>query len=278
MKKVLAALDTSPAARPVLETALRVGQLVGASVEAVHVHDRTLETLETLTSRARVPLRVVSGPVERALLEAVEAPEVVAAVLGVRSTAGGRHPAGRTALAVLKKAPKPIVVVPPEAVGVSPGPLRRLLVPLEGTEASSLPIAELLQGLVVTGVELVVLHVWTSATAPRMLDRPVRDQLMLGREFLARYAPGKAASLETRTGSAGGRIIEVCAESDADLIVLSWSQDIEVGHAAVIREVLTRSEVPVLLLPVPSPRRAEDPSGLIDIRTSPAPASRARTT
>ena len=35
-----------------------------------------------------------------------------------------------------------------------------------------------------------------------------------------------------------------------DLVVLSWAQDSSPGHAAVIRDVLGVSKVPVLLLPI----------------------------
>jgi len=136
MRTVLAALDAS-AARPVLETALGIAQLTGASVEGVHVRNESTETPEALAAREGVAFRLLDGPVEEALLRAVGDAAVIAAVLGVRGTPAGRRPAGRTALHIIERADKPVVVVPPEAFGVSPRPLRRLLVPLEGTDASS---------------------------------------------------------------------------------------------------------------------------------------------
>jgi hypothetical protein len=142
-----------------------------------------------------------------------------------------------------------IIVVPPEAVGVSPRPFHRLLVPLEGSEQSARPVAESLYPLISGDVELVVLHVFTPATVPRTLDRPGRDLSLWGDEFLARFCP-EAATLELRSGAVGGHVDEVCIDSRADLIVLSWSQDSSPGHAAVIRDVLARSTIPILLLPV----------------------------
>jgi nucleotide-binding universal stress UspA family protein len=249
MRRVVAALDASAAARPVMETALGIGQLMGAEVEALHVGlDRT-ETLEALAATNGVPLRFVRGPVGRAVLDAVAARHVVAAVVGARSTPGGRRPTGRTALRVVEQANKPTVVVPPDAVGISPRPFRRLLLPLEGSEESSRPVLEGLWPLVVDEVELVVLHVFTSATVPRVLDRPGRDLDLLGGEFLARYCP-PATRIEWRTGPVSTRVGEVCGEQGADLIVLSWLQDSSAGHAAVVRDVLGSSTVPVLLLPV----------------------------
>jgi nucleotide-binding universal stress UspA family protein len=246
---VLAALDSSAAARPVLETALGLAELTGANVEAIHVRDGPVDTPEALTNRDEVPLHVLHGPVHTSLLAAVSDHAAILAVFGARATPGGRRPVGRTALRVLEHTKKPIVVVPPEAVGISPRPFRRLLLPLEGSDQSSRPIAESLIPLIVTDIEVVVLHVFTKDTVPCVLDRPERDLSLWGDEFLARFCPG-ATRIELRSGSVGDRVAEMCRDREVDLIVLSWSQDSSPGHAAVIRDVLARSHVPVLLLPV----------------------------
>ena len=104
MRTVLAALDASPAARPVLETALGIGQLTSADVEAVHVGDGSVETPATLAARCDVPYRLFDGAVEASLLGAVDDPAVIVAVLGARGTPAGRRPAGRTALHVMERA------------------------------------------------------------------------------------------------------------------------------------------------------------------------------
>ena len=80
------------------------------------------------------------------------------------------------------------------------GPFHRLLVPLEGGEQSSAPIVDTLCPLIVADVELVVLHVFTAATIPPVMDRPNRDLAMWGSEFLARNCPN-APRIELRTGS-----------------------------------------------------------------------------
>jgi Universal stress protein family len=249
MKVVLAALDGGPAARPVLEAALGIGQLTAATVEAVHVREDSADTPEGLTAHAGVPLRLAKPPVTESLLAAVSQPEVAVAVFGARAIPGGRRPVGHTALHVLERAEKPIVVVPPEAVGVSPRPFRRLLVPLEGSEESSRPVGESLRPLIASPIELIVLHVFTAATVPRTLDRPARDLSLWADEFLARFCP-TADRIELRTGPVGGRVADVCASEDIDLVVLSWSRDVSTGHAAVIRDVLGDATIPVLLLPV----------------------------
>ena len=98
-------------------------------------------------------------------------------------------------------------------------PFHRLLVPLEGSEHSSGPIVDTLCPLIVADVELVVLHVFTAATIPPVMDRPNRDLAMWGSEFLARHCPN-ASRIELRTGSIASRVNDVCREEHADLIVL----------------------------------------------------------
>ena len=249
MRTVIAALDASPAARPVLETAQRTATITGTTVEAIHVREDAGETPRLLAERAEVPIRLIDGPVESALVTAVAEPSVALAVVGARATPSGRRPVGRTALHLLEAVDKPIVVVPPETVGRVSRPLRRLLIPLEGNDESSRPVAVYLGDLLTGEVELVVLHVFTPTTVPGALDRSRRDLSLWGDEFLARYCPG-ATSLELRTGSVGDGVAEVRDAHDVDMVVLSWSQDSTPGHAAVVRDVLARSTVPVLLLPV----------------------------
>jgi nucleotide-binding universal stress UspA family protein len=250
VRTVLAAVDGSPAARPVLEAALALGAMLGTAVEAIHVQDDSGQILDLVTARSDVQLREVEGPVDAVLLRALAEPNVVAGVLGARRTPGGRRPVGQTALRILEQTGTPVVVVPPDAVGVSPRAFHRLLVPLEGDEQSARVVAEGLGPLDLEAVELVALHVFTAATVPAVLDHPGRDLEMWGDEFIARFCPD-AERVDLRTGAVSGRILEACSEAAADLIVLSWSQIASPGHAAVVLDVLGRSAVPVLLLPAP---------------------------
>lgn len=275
MTTVLAALDTSAAARAVLEVAIGIGELTGATVEAIHITDGPSDTPEWLAAHNEIPLRLLEGPVEPTLLHAMEDDAVIAAVVGARSTPGGRRPTGRTAMHILERASKPIIVVPPD-VPSQAKKCRHLLVPLEGDDESSRPVLERLRPLLAAEIELVVLHVFTSATVPRMLDRPARDLSIWGDEFVARFCPG-ATRVELRTGPIGARVAEVSAEAGSDLVVLSWSRDSSPGHAKVIRDVLGSSTIPVLLLPVDRATSggARDPIAAPGALTGPAPAGHA---
>ena len=71
---------------------------------------------------------------------------------------------------------------------------RGLLVPLEGTDTTSRSVIEKVRPLIADEVEVVVLHVFTEATLPSMLDRPEYGREILGEEFLAATFPTPPAS------------------------------------------------------------------------------------
>jgi nucleotide-binding universal stress UspA family protein len=241
---VLAALDPGEGARVVLDTAVQFGRLTGADVEAVSVGSAPPAMADALATSGGVPFRLLDGPVVASLLAALGAPDVIAAVIGARARPGGRRPVGQTAHEILQSARKPVVVVPLE-VSAS-GAFERLLIPLEGTEESSRAVLDRLCPLLVTTVELVVLHAFTEATLPTMLDRPAYALDILAKEFLTRHCP-YSTRVEFCAGPVAQRVVEMSREHD--LVVLSWSQVSSPGRAQTVREVLDASTVPVLLLP-----------------------------
>lgn len=245
MRVLLAAVDDSTAARGVLATAVGLAALMGAEVEALHV-DPGGETARLAAEAAGVPYRVVAGPVEDAIIAALAEPRAVGVVVGARGRRAGRRPVGTTARRLIQRAAKPVAVVPPDYTGA--GPPKRLLVPLDGAAATSAGVGEVVRGL--SGVELVVLHVFDAATTPRFLDRPAEDIELLGREFLACHCPGLEARFAARVGPVGEVIVEEVDAEAAELVVLGWSQVFGDERAAVVREVLGRARVPVLLVPL----------------------------
>jgi nucleotide-binding universal stress UspA family protein len=69
---------------------------------------------------------------------------------------------------------------------------------------------------------------------------------------VARYCPwgiGKV-TVELRVGRPAEEILAVAEETEAQLIAIGWSQEIDWGRAPVVREVLERGRTPVLLVPV----------------------------
>jgi nucleotide-binding universal stress UspA family protein len=262
---VLAALDSSPAARAVLETAIAVADVFGGRVDAMHVDDGSDPAVPALLStRYDVPLRTVgvdvarrgdatdvADAIEGALARAVAEPDVTFVVVGARALPGTGRRVGHLARAVATASRVPVVVVPPDAVG----PVRRgrgvhrAVVPLEIAARPPDAVLDCVARLRGCGIDVVAVHVY-AADRPPVADHPVRDLALLGDEFLARSLPGALADIDLRAGPVGSEILDAVAEVHGDLIVLSWSQDVSPGRAAVVRDVVRYATVPVMLLPV----------------------------
>jgi nucleotide-binding universal stress UspA family protein len=250
MSKVIAALDNSLAANPVLMTALALGRVLDARVEAVHVRVNGDRVARSAAGAAQVPLRTTSGLVVERLIEIGQASDVVALVVGARGSPLGQRPLGGTALAVATSLPKPLVVVPPEIRW--PGQLRRVLVPLEGRATEShtpRAIVSLAQG---EELDVVVLHVLEEDSLPLFTDQPQHEHAARVEEFLRRYCPWgiDKVRLEVRVGRCEELVPVMADEMDVDIIALGWSQELEPGRAPVVRAALARGGTPLMLVPV----------------------------
>lgn len=250
MRRVIAALDNGPAARAVLATAGNLAQLFDAEVEALHVGDDGDKIASDAAASAGLRLQRVAGPTVPALVDAAASDDVAALVVGTRRLPVGGRPVGATALDVITSLLKPVVVVPPDAVRRSA--LRRVLVPLEGTTATSLAPKGIIEVAHDAELEVVLVHVHDAATLPSFTDQPQHQARAWADEFVARYCPwgiGKV-NVELRVGRPEEEILAAAEEIDAHLIALAWSQEIDWGHAPVVRALLERGRIPVLLVPV----------------------------
>jgi nucleotide-binding universal stress UspA family protein len=250
MRKVIAALDNSLAARAVLATAGNLAQLFDATVEALHVGEDGDRIARDAAAAAGLQLHRVGGPTVPALVDAAAADDVAALVVGTRRLPIGGRPVGTTALDVITSLLKPVAVVPPDAVPRSA--LRRVLVPLEGTTATSLAPKGIIELAHDTDLEIVVVHVHDAAKLPSFTDQPQHQVRAWAVEFVARFCPwgiGKV-SVELRVGRPAAEILAAAEEMDVELVALGWSQEIDWGRAPVVRELLERGRIPVLLVPV----------------------------
>jgi nucleotide-binding universal stress UspA family protein len=248
--KVIAALDNSLAAQPVLATALAFAKMLGADVEAVHVPTDHARVARSVARAAGLELRLLPGPVVERLSEVAEDEQVAGLVLGARGTPAGRRPLGGTALALATSISKPVVVVPPDARPRDE--LRRVLVPVEGTRSAALTPRAIIRLAAQEELDVVVLHVREEDALPAFTDQPQHEQRAWDAEFLRRYCPwgiGRVR-LELRLGRAEDVVPLVAAEEDVDVIALAWAQELAEGRAAVVRSALMRGGRPVLLVPV----------------------------
>ncbi len=250
MEKVIAALDNSLAAGAVLATAANLARLFEADVEAVHVGEDGDAVAQAEARAAGRRLRKLRGETVPALVEATEAEDVAALVVGTRRLPLAGRLIGSTALEVITSVAKPVAVVPPNAVGS--GSFKRVLVPLEGTVSTSAAPRQVIELAHDAELEVVVLHVHDLGLLPAFTDQRQHETDAWGQEFVARYCPWGVGDvrIELRVGRSADEILAVAAETGSDLIALGWSQELAAGRALVVREVLERGRIPVLLVPI----------------------------
>jgi nucleotide-binding universal stress UspA family protein len=250
MSIILAAIDSSAAAGPVLATADAIARRLGWDVEAVHVRVDGDVGAREAAAAAGIELTELEGSPAGRIRELARREEVAALVLGSRGLPGA-NAFGSTALELVTDLDKPIVVVPPGARAMDE--LRRILIPLDATDTSAEALERGLDLLCAADVELVVLHVQFGASLPMFEDQPQHETSAWTQEFLSRYCPvaPEGVQFELRTGRPGGHVVDVAAEAGVQLIALGWKQEVAPGRAAVVREVLMRSPTPVVLFPLP---------------------------
>jgi nucleotide-binding universal stress UspA family protein len=249
MTIVLAALDSSACADPVLQAAVALGPLLHATAVAIHVRENGSGTPERVAASRHIELKLLNGPPIEQIVLATQPPDVAALVLGARGEHTGARPAGHAALEIIQRVRKPVVVVPPRAR--PPARFRRILVPLDGTQTTSEALHDVLTIAHDSELEILALHVHTPENVPAFADHEPYATEAWEAEFVARHipAPHDRVSLIRRTGIPAEDIVALAVETDVDLIALAWNQSLRGNHARVVSRTLAGSSVPVLLLP-----------------------------
>jgi len=246
--RVLAAIDDSAAAQPVLAMARALTAVWDAEVEAIQVQEDGGTTARAAADAAHLQLHLLpDGDVATQLERASAKSDVAAIVIGARGLPAGRRPAGHVLWDLITRCDKPLVVVPPDA-NVQPE-ICRVVVALEGSLSSSkgaAPIMELAAG---TPLELTAVHVDDETTLPRFSDQMQHETAAFADEFLARYGT-ECASLELRVGTPAEEVLRTAEKLHASLIAVAWSRQLAPGRARVVRYLLEHSHIPLLLLPV----------------------------
>ncbi len=251
MNTVLAAIDNSAAAQPVLATALAVAPWLDATVEALHVStgEDGGHTAEATARAAGVPLRRASGDRLEQITRHVEDDTVQALVVGARAWPAGRRPAGRLALEIADSIVKPVIMVPPEADLRTP--FRRVLIAMKGTPRTARDLFRTIQVATQADLELLVVHVDDQQSIPSFSDQVQYDTEAYAGEFLARYCPGAPdARLVLRVGQPVDEILATTEETTPDMLAVGWPRHEGERRGEVARELLERSHIPVLLVAV----------------------------
>lgn len=248
MSAVLVAVSGRVPSASLLAAARAISSVFGATMRAIHVQDEATHAIpDVAPERSDVmPTTIVTGDPIDEIVRAADDPEVVLVVVGAREHPTGPRPAGHVALGVAERVGKPVLVVPP-AVPADSAPIRRALVPLEGTSETTNSVAECTTRLADAGVEVVVVHVFDESV-PRFWDEASHASDAYTEEFLARWCREPRAQVRLRRGPAPASMMEMARTEDVDLIALGWSQTMDEGRARMVRLALA-GPVPVLLVP-----------------------------
>ncbi|HEX4097550.1 MAG TPA: universal stress protein [Caulobacteraceae bacterium] len=237
---VLVSLDGSKSAAGVLPIAQRLADLSGVALE------------------------VVPGGRPKAILTAAADLGARLIVMQAHSRKTQRGGAiGATALAVLRGAGCPVVMVDPSRAQENWN-LRRLLAPHDGSPAVSDALGPAIEFTHEARAELIVLQVAHDARAleagsiapPAYLDQVHHSWPAWSEEFLQRLASvcpleDVRVRLLVGHGEPAAETFRVAAKEAVDLIVLAWKGRWEAPHASTFKAVLRNAPCPVMVTRVP---------------------------
>lgn len=203
------------------------------------------------------------GPLTPATLELARRWRGATIVLTLQKAPDGTHHAlGPDATEILLRTVGPVVLVPPER-GLEPWIVDGILVPHDGTPTTAAAIGPALDLAARASSNLVIVHVTEpgsrrplepgTMTAPRYIDQPQHEWPAWAREFTERlcafaaWGPERSASF-LATGDPGPEIARFSREAGIDLVVIGWRGSLEATRATTMKEVISQTEIPVLIL------------------------------
>lgn len=261
MTTVLAAIDDSPTAECVLRAARLWSSLLGAELRAVHVHEDGPPGVPASAARSGLDVQVLEGDPGEVVLGLASEPSVGLVVIGSRRAVDGARPAGHIAVDVVEHAATPVLVVPPEWVSPPETRVRKVLVPLEGSAATTTTIAPILRQLAGAGVALLAVHVFAPDDVPRFSDHSVHAEEGLAAAFAERWCTDAPTEVRLLVGVEADTVMEAADAERPDAVALTWAQDLSPGRAAVVRAALERGHCPVLLVPQRAEPTPPEPAG-----------------
>ena len=176
-----------------------------------------------------------------------DSPAVKSVVVGAHRAPGGRGP-GLVTRGVATRLRQPLLVIPPGAT--VPTTLARVLLPLEGTPATTAPIRAVLEELALDPeTRLVAVHCYAYENAPRFADHEPHDSREQFRAFTPHLPDRYAGGIVFRLGPPERAVPEEAAELGASLTVVTWSQVFAPGRAMLVTKLLSDLAHPTLLVP-----------------------------
>jgi nucleotide-binding universal stress UspA family protein len=295
IKRILCPTDLSDAASQAVEQALAVAGYHKARVTALHVltpltlatsgvatsaeEARELERLRGSTTEAfaaapaagvDVEVLVDVGQPAGAILDRAATLPADLIVMGTHGASGFQHLVlGSVTEKVLRKAPCPVLTVPPHARAISRPPFRRLLCAVDFSEASLDAVRAAVFLAEDARATLVLLHVlewpWEEPPPPQFDRLPIEQALALAefRRYLEERAtkrleslvppsiPASQVATRLRSGKPYVQVLQAADEEQADLIVIGVHGRNPADLAlfgSTTNQVVRRARCPVLTL------------------------------
>ncbi len=246
MSRVIAAIDRASASQSVIAMAQAVADALDTSLEIQYLAEGGDRYVDDAEVGGRVPRTHYGDPVQ-SLASTAQEEDVVAIVLGIASTSEHLHGAIERPMALANQIDKPVLMVP---TGFSaPERLHTAVVAMEGSPGKVRVLQRSVALSARAGLEIVVVHVDEEDSIPSFSDQVQHETEAYAQEFFARHLVGAPQMrLELRVGDPATEVLAAIESSNAELVVVGWPQD--PGRGAVAREIVNRSPVPVLMVPI----------------------------
>jgi len=269
-RSVVLALDVPEHALAALPIARRLQELFGGPLRIVHAANDSLAAGEVL-QRLRLDANEIGSAVLEcrggepgaAIADTARASDAAVVVMCTHTgTLADDEIVDGAALAVLQRAPCPVILIHPER-GEKSWTLRHILLPHDGTPTTTAALPAIDQLARSAAAELAVLQVAAprspaptesgSFTPNLYIDQPQHEWPAWESEFLERLGwsdqkDPTAPRIFLMPGAAGEQVLRFASEHAIDLIVLAWRGRWEEGRAAVAKEVLRRATCPVMVI------------------------------
>lgn len=275
-QRVVVPLDGSVAAATALPVARAIAAQLHAGLTILHVNphaaldDALLAALRNQQRDAEASeLQVLTGDPGQEILRATRDPTIALVVLtthGQRAEHG--EALGEVAAQVTAHNERPVLLIRPEAATLhanSSRPLRRLLIPLDGSPTTATQLRPAITLAVHLEASVDLLHVSEAVprtpqergtlSAPRYVDQPQHEWPHWADEVYRRLSASTAGwpkdvpvRVFLATGEVGPVLVRFAAEHDEDGMVLVRRSELEPNRAPVLRFAFSHSPVPILLL------------------------------
>jgi nucleotide-binding universal stress UspA family protein len=273
--KILVPLDGSELSKKVLVPVARLAEKLGATVRAIRVldgitADRAMLHGEDPRAPAAADLERSLAPLARAgipvgwdtyvgdaatrILQDADAQRATLIAMATHGRSGvQRWVRGSVAERVLRESAVPVLLVNPHTMGASL-PIRRILVPLDGSELSAQVLPLVLDFARVHGSEVELLHVIEPGLDALASPLPASEHIETIDRFRDRL-PGVEVVLRAARGEPASVILETAEREPFDLIAMSTH-----GRSGVARwafgstaeNVLRAASSPLLVVRAPT--------------------------